>query len=69
MNYQASFAPAGAVWQTLYLPLADFRASFHGREVTNAPALDPARIRQVGLMIASRQVGPFALDVRRISLA
>ena len=69
LNYQAGFAPAGADWQTLHLPLADFRASFRGREVSNAPALDPARIRQVGLMIASRQAGPFELHIRRISLA
>ena len=69
VNYQASFAPAGNDWQTLHLPLADFRASFRGREVTHAPALDPARIRQVGLMIAARQAGPFALHIRRISLS
>lgn len=69
LNYQARFAPAGADWQTLHLPLADFRASFRGREVSNAPALDPARIRRVGLMIAARQAGPFALHIRRISLA
>jgi len=31
--------------------------------------LDPARIRRVGLMIAERQAGPFALDIRRLSLA
>jgi NADH dehydrogenase [ubiquinone] 1 alpha subcomplex assembly factor 1 len=53
----------------LRLPLACFRASFRGREVPGAPVLDPARIRQVGLMIAARQAGPFALDIRRISLA
>ncbi len=69
LNYQASFAPTGTDWQTLHLPLAAFRASFRGREVTNAPALDPARIRQVGLMIAARQAGPFDLHTRRISLA
>ena len=69
LNYQASFAPTGTDWQTLHPPLADFRASFRGREVTNAPALDPARIRQVGLMIAARQAGPFELHIRRISLA
>jgi hypothetical protein len=69
LNYQASFAPKGTDWQTLHLPLADFRASFRGREVTNAPPLDPARIRQVGLMIAARQPGAFALDIRRIGLA
>ena len=69
LNYQAGFAPAGTDWQTLRLPLADFRASFRGREVTGAPPLDPARIRQVGLMIAARQAGAFTLDIRRISLA
>ncbi len=69
LNYQASFAAAGTDWQALHLPLADFLASFRGREVINAPALDPARIRQVGLMIAARQTGPFELHVRRISLA
>ena len=69
LNYQASFAPAGSDWQTLQLPLAGFRASFRGREVPGASALDPARIRQVGLMIADRQAGLFALDLRRLSLA
>ena len=69
VNYQATFTPAGSAWQTLRLPLAEFRASFRGREVPGAPPLDPARIRQVGLMIAARQAGPFALDIRRISLS
>lgn len=68
LNCQVSFAPKGTDWQTLHLPLADFRASFRGREVPDAPPLDPARIRQVGLMIAARQAGPFALDIRRIGL-
>jgi len=68
LNYQASFAPKGTDWQALHLPLAAFRANFRGREVTDAPPLDPARIRQVGLMIAARQAGPFALDIRRIGL-
>jgi NADH dehydrogenase [ubiquinone] 1 alpha subcomplex assembly factor 1 len=69
LNYQASFAPKGIDWLTLHLPIADFRASFRGREVTDAPPLDPARIRQFGLMIATRKAGPFALDIKRISLA
>ena len=69
VNYQASFTPAGSTLQTLRLPLAEFRASFRGREVLGAPPLDPARIRQVGLMIAARQAGPFALNIKRISLS
>lgn len=69
LNYQASFTTTGSGWQSVQLPLNDFRASFRGREVGSAPALDPARIRQVGLMIAARQAGPFSLDIRRIGLA
>ena len=61
LNYQASFTPKGTDWQTLSLPLTGFRAGFRGREVTDAPPLDPARIRQAGLMIAARQAGPFTL--------
>jgi len=68
INYQAGFAPS-ATWQTLHIPLSTFRATFRGREVPGAPALDPARIRQVGLMIAERQASVFALEVRRIGLA
>lgn len=69
LSYQASFATADSRWETLRLPLADFRAGFRGREVSDAPALDPARIRQVGLMIAARQAGLFELHIRRIGLA
>jgi NADH dehydrogenase [ubiquinone] 1 alpha subcomplex assembly factor 1 len=69
LHYQAHFVPAGPDWQTLRLPLSEFRASFRGREVPSARPLAPARIRQVGLMIAARQSGAFVLHIRRISLA
>jgi NADH dehydrogenase [ubiquinone] 1 alpha subcomplex assembly factor 1 len=68
-NYQSGFAPTGDDWKVLRLPISAFRATFRRREVPGAPALDPARIRQVGLMIAARQAGAFALDIRSISLA
>lgn len=69
IHYQLGFRSAGRDWQTLQLPLAAFRASFRGRDVPGAPPLDAARIRQVGLLIAAGQAGPFALDIRRIDLA
>jgi hypothetical protein len=69
LNYQASFTPEGDDWQTIRLSLPAFRASFRGRDVPGAPALDPSCIRQVGLMIAARQAGPFSLAIRRIGLA
>jgi len=69
LNYQAAFTPDPDRWQSLHIPLAEFRPTFRGREVTGAPPLDPARLRQVGLMIAERQMGPFALQIRGIRLA
>ena len=69
LNYQAGFAADTHDWQALSLPLAAFRASFQGRDVSGAPELDPACIRQVGLKIAARQAGPFVLEIRRIGLA
>jgi hypothetical protein len=37
--------------------------------VAGVPPLDPARVRQMGLMIADRQAGPFALAIRSIAVA
>jgi hypothetical protein len=66
VNYQAAFeAPAGT-WTSVRLPVAAFRPTFRGRSVPGAPPLDPARVRQSGLMIADRQAGPFALALRSI---
>ena len=60
--------PSPPGWTLQRLPLAAFRASWRGREVPGAPPLDPARIRQLGLVIADRQAGPFALALRRLGL-
>ena len=68
LNYQANFAPTSNDWQTIRLPISGFGATVRGREVARAPQLDSARIRQVGLMIADRQAGRFALDIRLICL-
>ena len=59
VSHQASWTPAAGVWSTARLPLADFRASFRGRERPGTPPLQAARIRQLGLMVAARQAGPF----------
>ncbi len=68
VNYQARFSPPDGVWGRVVLPLADFLPSWRGRPVPDAPALDPARLRQVGLMIADRQGGAFSLAMRWIGL-
>lgn len=68
LSYQAAFAPAAGGWSSIRLPMTEFKARFRGRDVTDAPALDPARIRQVGLMMADGQSGAFVLRVRSIQL-
>jgi NADH dehydrogenase [ubiquinone] 1 alpha subcomplex assembly factor 1 len=69
VNYQAAFVAPALAWTRISLPLGEFRPGFRGRPVPDAPPLDPARVRQIGLMIADRQAGPFALAIRSISAA
>lgn len=63
INYLHDFQPPKGAWKEISLPFADFRPSVRGRTPPNAPPLDRTRIRQVGLMIADRQAGPFRLEV------
>jgi NADH dehydrogenase [ubiquinone] 1 alpha subcomplex assembly factor 1 len=66
VNYQARFqAPAGT-WALMRLPLSEFQPTFRGRSVPGAPPLDPGHVRQIGLVIADRQAGSFALRLRSI---
>lgn len=66
VNYQAAFTPPAGGWVSLRLPLEAFEPTFRGRTVPGAPPLDPARVCQVGLMIADRQSGPFSLALRSL---
>ncbi len=68
VNYQVRFTPPAGEWRRIVLPLTAFAPSWRGRAVPDAPTLDPARIRQVGLMIADRQAGAFRLEIRSIEL-
>ncbi len=65
--YQASFPTEDGAWSTVDLPFTAFRPSFRGRDVPNAPALDPGSIRQIGLMIADAQEGAFRLEIALIA--
>lgn len=67
VSYQASFDTTADKWTTVVLPVSAFVPNFRGRRVVNAPPLDPAAVRQFGLMIADKQDGRFALGIRRIS--
>lgn len=61
--YRALFQPPAGDWQRVALPWREFEAVFRGRRLEDAPPLDPAAIKQVGLLIADRRPGPFRLEV------
>lgn len=65
--YQARWQPADGGWSTAELAWTAFEPRFRGQLLPGAPPLDPACIAQLGLMIADRQAGPFALDVAWIA--
>jgi monofunctional biosynthetic peptidoglycan transglycosylase len=63
LNYMHDFPTTAGEWTEVILPFAGFQASIRGYRPPDAPPLDPSRIRQVGLMIADKQAGPFRLEV------
>ncbi len=68
VTYQALFEPVPGEWTVLRLPLASFTPTWRGRPVGGASALRPENLCQLGLAIADRQVGAFALALRSIAL-
>lgn len=68
VNYQCRFHPPAERWTVCRLACVDFLPTWRGRVTADAPALDPARVRQAGLLIADRQAGPFALAIRAIGI-
>lgn len=68
IQYQLRFATVAGEWTDVRLPVREFVATFRGRKVPFAPALDAAKVRALGLMISDRQAGSFALLVDHIAI-
>jgi monofunctional biosynthetic peptidoglycan transglycosylase len=61
--YDASFQTQADRWIEVDVSFARFVPRFRGRRVTQAPALEPSNIQQVGFLISDKQEGPFRLEV------
>jgi hypothetical protein len=68
IQYQQRFAPVADQWCDVRLPVEWFVPTFRGRKVPFAPALDPAQVRAIGLMVSDQQAGTFDLLVDRIAI-
>ena len=65
---QTAFVAPVGVWTSVHFPVSQFTATRRGRPVSGAPTLDPAGVRQMGLMIGDRQLGDFSLKVSVIGI-
>ncbi|WP_259363395.1 CIA30 family protein [Colwellia sp. MB3u-4] len=67
MAYKQSFDTVAGQQTQLSFTLADFQASFRGREIPNAPVLTSENIREVGFLVTSKVAGPFSLVITSVS--
>ncbi len=63
VSYQARFTTAAGKWQTIRLPFAAFRPTYHGRVLGPGSPLVPSSVRSFGLLISEGQEGPFRLEI------
>lgn len=68
-SYRVKFDTQAGEWVEVFMPFADLRATSFGVELSDAPPLDPRKIRSFGFLISDKQAGPFTLDVDWIKAA
>lgn len=62
-NYQAEFTTKRGEWEEHRLAFMKFVPTFRGRELTDVPPLNPAKVTSVGFLISDQQEGAFKLEV------
>lgn len=53
-------------WTTVAVPFETLTPYRRGTKVPDAPPFDPSQLRELGILIADEQAGPFRLDIRWI---
>ena len=67
MAYKQSFDTVVGQQTQLSFTLADFQASFRGRDIPNAPLLESENIREVGFLVTRKVAGAFSLVIASVS--
>ncbi|MFN6193967.1 MAG: CIA30 family protein [Planctomycetota bacterium] len=65
--FQQKFETKDGEWLQVRLPLDGFRLFSFGREVRSAPALVAGKIESVGITLADKKAGAFALEMRSLA--
>lgn len=63
VNYTQVFQGNGQEWRQISLPFTDFRATFRGLVIPDAPPLSVDQVQQMGILISGKQEGPFSLQI------
>ncbi|PSU13589.1 CIA30 family protein [Photobacterium gaetbulicola] len=63
ITYKHDFSSIEGQRQKHVFELSDFQAVFRGRLIDGAPVLAARDVKQVGVLIADKQPGPFALNL------
>jgi hypothetical protein len=66
LSYSVDFNAKKGQRKELTFHFADFKASFRGRSIDNAPLLEPKSISHVGFLMKSKQVKSFSISVQKI---
>ena len=64
--YEQRFETKRDEWQTVELPLLNFRATYRGQKLADAPEPDLSSIREYGFLISDQQEGDFRLEIKEI---
>jgi monofunctional biosynthetic peptidoglycan transglycosylase len=65
--WKFEFATTAGQWTQITAPFRAFEATFRGRPVRTDGPLDPARVRQLGFMIADKRPGEFRLEIGSVT--
>jgi len=68
LAYKHNFETIYGEKRRVSLKLSDFKATFRGRIISDAPKLTSENIRQVGFLVTNKQPGAFSLSLFKVDI-
>ena len=68
VSYQAEFKTEYGLWKEYSLGLSEFKPKLRGQTIEAQPKLLSQNIKQIGLLIADKQFGEFAIELDYIKI-
>lgn len=65
--WRFEFTTTAGQWTQITAPFSRFEQVFRGRRLGGGAVLDPARVRQLGFMVADKQAGEFRLEIEAVT--